>query len=118
MLNFFGSRHLCSGAFWVACFWPVGAQVTVTHAAGDDYLVIENGDGAPAYEETAGAFAGTDTGQPDSWNGDRRWDNGGGVNTAAVWQFEGIPNGQYDVYASWRNVGGSLRGKRWPGDGD
>ena len=104
MLNFFGSRHLCSGAFWVACFWPVGAQVTVTHAAGDDYLVIENGDGAPAYEETAGAFAGTDTGQPDSWNGDRRWDNGGGVNTAAVWQFEGIPNGQYDVYASWRNV--------------
>ena len=47
------------------------AQVTVTHPSGDEYLLIDNSTGAPAYSEPAGSF-GEDTGQPDSWNGDRR----------------------------------------------
>ena len=43
-----------------------------------------------------------DTAQPDSWNGDRRWANGGAA-TSANWSFNSLTNGIYDVYASWRN---------------
>ena len=78
------------------------AQVTVSHVSGDEYLLIDNASGAPAYTEPAGSF-GQDTGQPDSWNGDRRWDNGGGANTASQWSFTELPDGEFDVYASWRN---------------
>ena len=79
------------------------AQVTVSDGAGNDYLLIDNAAGSPGYVEAAGSF-GQDTNQPDSWNGNRRWSNNGGSNTEARWTFSGIGNGQWTVYASWRNV--------------
>jgi len=97
------SRASFTGGVLAALMLSAGAQVTVTDAGGDEYLIIENGDSAPAYTEGGGGFGGTDTGQTDSWNGDRRWDNGGGTNTAAVWTFENLPFGDYNVYSSWRN---------------
>ena len=102
-MSTFFARLLSTGASLIAFSLQAGAQVTVTDTGGDEYLVIENGDGGPAYSETGGSFGGADTGQADSWNGDRRWGNEGGVNTAAVWQFDDLPSGEYDVYASWRN---------------
>ena len=96
-------RELICAALLAASVISTSGQVTATNEAGDEYLVIDNASGAPAYTEPAGSF-GQDTGQSDSWNGDRRWDNGGGANTAAVWTFTGLPNGEFDVYASWRNA--------------
>ncbi len=102
MTTFF-ARAFFAGGLFTSIVLSAGAQVSVTDAGGDEYLVIDNGDASPAYTEGGGGFAGTDNGQADSWNGDRRWDNGGGANTAAVWTFDDLPLGQYDVYASWRN---------------
>ena len=50
-----------------------------------------------------GQFGGQDVGQPDSWNGDRRWGDDGDA-TSAVYEFTGLTNGTYNVYSSWRNV--------------
>ncbi|MDF1713649.1 MAG: lamin tail domain-containing protein, partial [Akkermansiaceae bacterium] len=91
------------GILFLSTGLSANAQETVVDESGDEFLVIDNSDGAPGYTETAGPFAGQDAGQADSWNGDRRWDNGGGSNTEAVWEFTGLANGEVDVYASWRN---------------
>ena len=92
-----------------------GAAVAVV-SGGDTYLVADNGivSGAgTAVTTTAvdtntdhysepGQFGGQDVGQPDSWNGDRRWGDDGDA-TSALYEFSGLTNGTYDVYASWRN---------------
>ena len=78
------------------------AQITVSDSSGEDYLLIDNSDGGLLYTETSGTF-GQDSNQPDSWNGDRRWSNNGGTGTEARWDFTNIPNGEWTVFASWRN---------------
>lgn len=92
------------------------APVLVSSGA-DSYLVADNGivaDGgtavtsAPADTNTdhyfeLGQFSGQDVGQPDSWNGDRRWGNLGD-GTFAIYTFTDLENGSYDVYTSWRNA--------------
>lgn len=91
----------------VSCFliaYGGGEVVQVDDSNGDTYLVIDasaDGSANDNYSEP-GAFGGGDTGQTDSWNGDRRWGNGGAA-TSAAWSFPGVPDGTYDVYASWRN---------------
>ena len=50
-----------------------------------------------------GQYSGQDLGVPDSWNGDRRWGNLG-VDTMAVFTFTDLENGDYNVYASWRDA--------------
>jgi hypothetical protein len=50
-----------------------------------------------------GQFSGQDVGQPDSWNGDRRWGNLGDA-TFAIYTFTGLENGVYDVFTSWRDA--------------
>lgn len=77
-----------------------GAVITV-----GDLLVSNNllGGASDASYSEPGAFGGSDTLQPDSWGGDRRWANGGAA-TQASWAFSGLDNGVYDVYASWRNA--------------
>ena len=89
-------------ALTVLAFNPAnGAVITV-----GDYLVSDNlqaGASDASYSEP-GAFGGDDTAQSNSWGGDRRWGNGGAA-TSASWLFEGVANGVYDVYASWKNDG-------------
>ncbi|MFN0126971.1 MAG: PEP-CTERM sorting domain-containing protein [Verrucomicrobiales bacterium] len=102
----------------VLCIVSAAAPAAVITVAGPggSYLVSDNTlvppaitavtTGAPAADASysePGVFGGQDAGQPDSWNGDRRWGNGGAA-TAATWNFIGLSNGVYDVYASWRNA--------------
>jgi hypothetical protein len=93
----------------LASFFCFGALVSaeilqVEDAGGDNYLVIDASSDGSANENFSepGAFGGGDAGQADSWNGDRRWGNDGTA-TTAVWSFSGVPDGTYDIYASWRN---------------
>jgi hypothetical protein len=78
-----------------------GAVITV-----GDYLVSNNlsGGASDASYSEPGAFAGDDFGQANSFGGDRRWGNDGAA-TSASWAFDGLANGVYDVYASWKNDG-------------
>lgn len=71
----------------------------------DGFLVSDNllGGASDASYSEPGLMGGQDTGQPDSWNGDRRWGNDG-AGTQSTWLFSGLPSGEYNVYASWRNV--------------
>jgi len=72
-----------------------------------DYLISDNllgGASDVSYSETGITAGGQDTGQPDSWSGDRRWGNGG-AGDSANWAFDGLGDGVYDVYASWKNGG-------------
>ena len=99
-----GSRIISCAAvlLWLS---PLRAEILqVQDAAGDDYLVIDassDGSANDNYSEP-GTFGGGDAGQADSWDGDRRWGNDGAATTAA-WSFTGVPDGTYDIYASWRN---------------
>lgn len=96
---------LAAGIAFLGSSFSVMAQISeVKDASGDTYLVIEapvDGSATTNYSEP-GPFGGGDTGQPDSWNGDRRWGNDG-AGTSASWDFTEVPDGTYDVYASWRN---------------
>jgi len=72
-----------------------------------DYLISDNllgGASDASYSDVGITAGGQDTGQPDSWGGDRRWGNGG-AGDSANWVFDGLGNGVYDVYASWKNGG-------------
>lgn len=95
---------------------PSEAAVVTVPGPGGSFLVSDNTlvggiatgvtAGPPAADASysePGVFGGQDTGQPDSWNGDRRWGNDGSA-TMATWNFGSLPNGTYDVYASWRNI--------------
>ena len=78
--------------------------IEVDAGGGDTYLVIDaSPDGsADANYSEPGALGGGDSAQLDSWNGNRRWGNDGAA-SSATWAFTGVPDGTYDVYASWRN---------------
>jgi hypothetical protein len=93
-----------------------GAAVAVV-SGGDTYLVADNGivsaagtavtsdpvDTNTDHYSEPGQFGGQDVGQPDSWNGDRRWGDDGDA-TSALYEFTGLTNGTYNVFSSWRNV--------------
>ena len=99
------SSQIIACAFVLLGFGPLRAEILqVQDTAGDNYLVIDaSSDGlANANYSEPGVFGGGDAGQPDSWNGDRRWGNDGAA-TTAVWSFSEVPDGTYDIYASWRN---------------
>ena len=92
------------------------AAVAVT-SGGDTYLVADNGlvstvgtgvtsgpvDTNTDHYSEPGTFGGQDITGIESWNGDRRWGNDG-ADTSATYSFTDLVNGEYNVYASWRNV--------------
>ena len=59
----------------------LGSTATAAVTSVGDFLVIDNV--ADANFSSSG-FPGSDTGVPDSWNGDRDWGNGGAA-TSATW---------------------------------
>ncbi|MDG2401024.1 MAG: hypothetical protein P8M04_10660 [Akkermansiaceae bacterium] len=72
----------------------------------DDFLVIDNVVDA---NFSSSGFGGSDTGQPESWNGVRDWGNGGAA-TTATWNWgtgnagdSALGAGAYEIYASWKN---------------
>ena len=84
---------------------PAAAEIAqVDDTNGDTFLVIDaSADGsADANYSEPGVFGGGDTGQFNSWNGNRRWGNDGAA-TSASWAFSEVPEGTYDIYASWKN---------------
>ncbi len=92
-------------AYFLALIGPGAAEIVqVDDTTGDTFLVIDaSADGsADANYSEPGMFGGSDTGQFNSWNGDRRWGNDGAA-TSASWAFSGVPEGTYDIYASWKN---------------
>ena len=90
----------------------LGSTATAAVTSVGDFLVIDNVVDAN-FSQTG--FGGSDTLQPDSWNGDRDWGNGGAA-TTATWNWgtgiagdSPLGNGVYEIYASWRNgVQGNL----------
>ena len=86
----------------------LGSTVTASVlTVNGDFLVIDSV--VDANFSTSG-FGGSDTGAPDSWNGDRDWGNGGAA-TSATWNWgtgsagdSPLGNGVYEIYASWRNA--------------
>ena len=109
------SLYIVTLSLIVVCNQVSAGPVLVTSGA-DSYFVADNGvvsgagtavTSAPVdtntdhYSETG--LGGQDVGQPDSWNGDRRWGNNG-ADTSATFTFDDLLNGTYNVYASWRNV--------------
>ncbi|MDG2401027.1 MAG: hypothetical protein P8M04_10675 [Akkermansiaceae bacterium] len=71
-----------------------------------DFLVIDNVVDA---NFSSSGFGGSDTGQPESWNGVRDWGNGGAA-TTATWNWgtgnagdSALGAGVYEIYASWKN---------------
>lgn len=110
--------HVCSTLLVLGFVVAESHAAPVTVFSGTDaYLVADNGivSGAgsastsvPVDTNTGhyfepGQFTGQDVGQPDSWNGDRRWGNDG-LNTGALYDFTDLSVGEYNIYASWRNV--------------
>ena len=94
-------KPICACALTALAFNSAnGAVITV-----GDYLVSNNlqGGASDASYSESGAFGGDDTGQANSWGGDRRWGNDGAA-TSASWIFDGVSNGVYNVYASWNNA--------------
>jgi len=84
----------------------LGSTATAAVTAVGDFLVIDN-DVDANFSETG--FGGSDSGQPDSWNGDRDWGNGGTA-TTATWNWgtggagdPALASGVYEIYASWKN---------------
>ncbi len=71
---------------------------------GNTYLLIDNvvGGDPPEYVEDITGTNGFDTnGGGNHWGTTRRWSNGD--DTTATWAFDGLADGTYEVFASWRN---------------
>ncbi len=95
-----------AGAVLVLAAWASAATVVGPSLSSDarTYVVIDNvvGGNPPEYVEAPSGSVGYDTnGSGNHWGSNRRWSNG--VGTTANWTYVNLPNGTYDVLASWRS---------------